>query len=218
LRKSHFNGRREILDLDIQIVLIAVLAFAFGSIPFGLLLTRAAGLGDIRSIGSGSIGATNVLRTGNKKLAAATVLLDAAKGALPVVIAGMIYALDGTGQERALAQGVAAVAAVAGHCWTPWLRFKGGKGIATAAGVLLALAWPAMLACAAIWAATLSLTRISSVSSMTTVVLSPAVAWLMGYPQVIWPLVAIAVVVLIQHRANIGRLMRGEEPRVGQKK
>tara|TARA_B100000678_G_scaffold157341_1_gene131363 strand:+ start:89 stop:745 length:657 start_codon:yes stop_codon:yes gene_type:complete len=218
LRKSHFNGRREILDLDIQIVLIAVLAFAFGSIPFGLLLTRAAGLGDIRSIGSGSIGATNVLRTGNKKLAAATVLLDAAKGALPVVIAGMIYALDGTGQERALAQGVAAVAAVAGHCWTPWLRFKGGKGFATAAGVLLALAWPAMLACAAIWAATLSLTRISSVSSMTTVVLSPAVAWLMGYPQVIWPLVAIAVVVLIQHRANIGRLMRGEEPRVGQKK
>ncbi|MAK99563.1 MAG: acyl-phosphate glycerol 3-phosphate acyltransferase [Citromicrobium sp.] len=201
-----------------QIVLIAVLAFAFGSIPFGLLLTRAAGLGDIRSIGSGSIGATNVLRTGNKKLAAATVLLDAAKGALPVVIAGMIYALDGTGQERALAQGVAAVAAVAGHCWTPWLRFKGGKGFATAAGVLLALAWPAMLACAAIWAATLSLTRISSVSSMTTVVLSPAVAWLMGYPQVIWPLVAIAVVVLIQHRANIGRLMRGEEPRVGQKK
>ncbi len=218
MRKSHFNGRREILDLDIQIVLIAVLAFAFGSIPFGLLLTRAAGLGDIRSIGSGSIGATNVLRTGNKKLAAATVLLDAAKGALPVVIAGMIYALDGTGQERALAQGVAAVAAVAGHCWTPWLRFKGGKGFATAAGVLLALAWPAMLACAAIWAATLSLTRISSVSSMTTVVLSPAVAWLMGYPQVIWPLVAIAVVVLIQHRANIGRLMRGEEPRVGQKK
>ena len=218
MRKSHFNGRREILDLDIQIVLIAVLAFAFGSIPFGLLLTRAAGLGDIRSIGSGSIGATNVLRTGNKKLAAATVLLDAAKGALPVVIAGMIYALDGTGQERALAQGVAAVAAVAGHCWTPWLRFKGGKGFATAAGVLLALAWPAMLACAAIWAATLSLTRISSVSSMTTVVLSPAVAWLMGYPQVIWPLVAIAVIVLIQHRANIGRLMRGEEPRVGQKK
>ena len=218
MRKSHFNGRREILDLDIQIVLIAVLAFAFGSIPFGLLLTRAAGLGDIRSIGSGSIGATNVLRTGNKKLAAATVLLDAAKGALPVVIAGMIYALDGTGQERALAQGVAAVAAVAGHCWTPWLRFKGGKGFATAAGVLLALAWPAMLACAAIWAATLSLTRISSVSSMTTVVLSPAVAWLMGYPQVIWPLVAIAVVVLIQHRANIGRLMRGEEPKVGAKK
>ena len=204
--------------IDLELLFAGLLAFALGSIPFGLLLTRAAGLGDIRSIGSGSIGATNVLRTGNKKLAAATVLLDAAKGALPVVIAGMIYALDGTGQERALAQGVAAVAAVAGHCWTPWLRFKGGKGFATAAGVLLALAWPAMLACAAIWAATLSLTRISSVSSMTTVVLSPAVAWLMGYPQVIWPLVAIAVVVLIQHRANIGRLMRGEEPRVGQKK
>lgn len=205
-------------DMTTNLIWAALLGYLIGSIPFGLLLTRAAGLGDIRSIGSGSIGATNVLRTGNKKLAAATVLLDAAKGALPVVIAGMIFALDGTGQERALAQGVAAVAAVAGHCWTPWLRFKGGKGFATAAGVLLALAWPVMLVCAAIWAATLSLTRISSVSSMTTVVLSPAVAWLMGYPQVIWPLVAIAVIVLIQHRANIGRLMRGEEPKVGAKK
>ena len=113
---------------------------------------------------------------------------------------------------------VAAVAAVVGHCWTPWLRFKGGKGFATAAGVLLALAWPVMLACAAIWAATLWLSRISSVSSMTTVVLSPLVAWAMGYEQAILPLVAIAAIVLIQHRANIGRLMRGEEPRVGEKK
>ena len=196
----------------------ALLGYLIGSIPFGLLLTRAAGMGDVRNIGSGNIGATNVLRTGNKKLAAATVLLDAAKGALPVVIAGMIYALDGTGQERALAQGVAAVAAVAGHCWTPWLRFRGGKGFATAAGVLLALAWPAMLVCAAIWALTLYLSRISSVSSMTTVVLSPLVAWALGYPQVVWPLVAIAGIVLIQHRANIGRLMRGEEPKVGAKK
>lgn len=204
--------------MDTDLLLIAVIAFAFGSIPFGLLLTRAAGLGDIRSIGSGSIGATNVLRTGNKKLAAATVLLDAAKGAVPVIMAGMWFALDGSGQERALAQGVAAVAAVVGHCWTPWLRFKGGKGFATAAGVLLALAWPVMLACAAIWAATLWLSRISSVSSMTTVVLSPLVAWAMGYEQAILPLVAIAAIVLIQHRANIGRLMRGEEPRVGEKK
>lgn len=187
-------------------VFAALLGFAFGSIPFGLILTRAAGLGDVRKIGSGSIGATNVLRTGNKGLAAATVLLDAGKGVLPVLVAGALW--PGTA-------GIAAVAAVAGHCFTPWLAFKGGKGFATAAGVLAALAWPAMLACAAIWAATLYLSRISSVSSMVTVVLAPLVAWALGYPQVIAPLIAIAAIVLVQHRANIGRLMRGEEPKVG---
>lgn len=183
-----------------------LIAFLLGSIPFGLLLTKTAGLGDIRDIGSGSIGATNVLRTGNKGLAAATVLLDAAKGAVPVLVAAHVW--PGT-------EGWAAVAAVAGHCFTPWLKFKGGKGFATAAGVLLALAWPVMLACAAIWAATLAVSRISSVSSMTTVVAAPVVAWAMGYPQVIVPLIAIAAIVLVQHRANIGRLMRGEEPKVG---
>ena len=186
--------------------LAAALGFLLGSIPFGLLLTRSAGLGDIRNIGSGSIGATNVLRTGNKGLAAATVLLDAAKGAVPVLVAAHVW--PGT-------EGWAAVAAVAGHCFTPWLKFKGGKGFATAAGVLLALAWPAMLACAAIWAATLAVSRISSVSSMTTVVAAPLVAWGLGYPQVIAPLIAIAAIVLVQHRANIGRLLRGEEPKVG---
>lgn len=186
--------------------LAALLGFLLGSIPFGLLLTKSAGLGDIRDIGSGSIGATNVLRTGNKGLAAATVLLDAAKGAVPVLVAAHFW--PGT-------EGWAAVAAVAGHCFTPWLQFKGGKGFATAAGVLLALAWPVMLACAAIWAATLAVSRISSVSSMTTVVAAPVVAWAMGYPQVIVPLIAIAAIVLVQHRANIGRLMRGEEPKVG---
>jgi acyl phosphate:glycerol-3-phosphate acyltransferase len=188
----------------------ALLAFAFayllGSIPFGLLLTRAAGLGDVRAIGSGSIGATNVLRTGRKGLAASTVLLDAAKGTLPVLLAGAFL----PGSEWA-----AAVGAVAGHCFTPWLRFKGGKGFATAAGVLLALAWPAMLVCAGLWAATLAISRISSVASMTTVVLAPAVGWALGYPATIIPLVLIAAIVLIQHRANVGRLMRGEEPRVG---
>jgi acyl phosphate:glycerol-3-phosphate acyltransferase len=192
----------------LELLFAALLGFVCGSIPFGLILTRAAGLGDVRTIGSGSIGATNVLRTGNKGLAAATVLLDAAKGALPVLVAAQIW----PGSE-----GVAAVAAVAGHCFTPWLAFKGGKGFATAAGVLAALAWPAMLACAAIWAATLYLSRISSVSSMTTVVAAPVVAWALGYPQVILPLIAIAAIVLVQHRANIGRLMRGEEPRVGSK-
>jgi acyl phosphate:glycerol-3-phosphate acyltransferase len=189
-----------------NLLLAALLGFLLGSIPFGLLLTKAAGLGDIREIGSGSIGATNVLRTGNKGLAAATVLLDAAKGAVPVLVAAQLW--PGT-------EAVAAVAAVAGHCFTPWLRFKGGKGFATAAGVLLALAWPVMLACAGVWAATLALSRISSVSSMTTVVAAPLVAWGLGYPAVIVPLIAIAGIVLVQHRANIGRLLRGEEPTVG---
>jgi glycerol-3-phosphate acyltransferase PlsY len=187
----------------------ALLGFLLGSIPFGLILTRAAGLGDVRNIGSGSIGATNVLRTGNKGLAAATVLLDAAKAAVPVLVAGHFW--PGT-------EGVAGVAAVAGHCFTPWLAFKGGKGFASAAGALLALAWPAMLACAAIWGATLFLSRISSVSSMTTVIAAPVVAWALGYGHVVAPLIAIAAIVLVQHRANIGRLMRGEEPKIGSAK
>lgn len=189
-----------------ELFFAALLGFALGSIPFGLILTRAAGLGDVRNIGSGSIGATNVLRTGNKGLAAATVLLDAAKAAVPVLVAG--YFWPG-------AEGVAAVAAVAGHCFTPWLAFKGGKGFASAAGALLALAWPAMLACAAIWAITLFVSRISSVSSLVTVVAAPVVVWMMGYPQVVLPLIAIAAIVIVQHRANIGRLIRGEEPKVG---
>lgn len=195
-----------------DLFLAAMLGFALGSIPFGLILTRAAGLGDVRNIGSGSIGATNVLRTGNKGLAAATVLFDALKGALPVLAAAQVWP-----GSAGMVEGLVAVAAVAGHCFTPWLAFKGGKGFATAAGVLAALAWPAMLVCAAIWAATLYLSRISSVSSMTTVIASPVVAWALGYPQVIAPLIAIAAIVIVQHRANIGRLMRGEEPRVGAK-
>lgn len=189
-----------------DLLFAALLGFALGSIPFGLILTRAAGLGDVRQIGSGSIGATNVLRTGNKGLAAATVLLDAAKAAVPVLVAQAMW----PGSE-----GIAGVAAVAGHCFTPWLAFKGGKGFASAAGALLALAWPAMLACAAIWAITLFLSRISSVSSMTTVVAGPLVAWALGYGEVVTPLIAIAAIVLVQHRANIGRLMRGEEPKIG---
>lgn len=191
-------------------LLAALLGFALGSIPFGLILTRAAGLGDVRNIGSGSIGATNVLRTGNKGLAAATVLLDAAKAVIPVLVAGAVWP-----HPDGMSEGIAAVAAVAGHCFTPWLSFKGGKGFASAAGALGALAWPAMLACAAIWGATLFLSRISSVSSLVSVIAAPLVAWLLGYGAVIPPLIAIAAIVIVQHRANIGRLMRGEEPKVG---
>jgi glycerol-3-phosphate acyltransferase PlsY len=187
-------------------VFAAVLGFALGSIPFGLILTRAAGLGDVRQIGSGSIGATNVLRTGNKGLAAATVLLDAAKAVIPILVAKAFW--PG-------AEGIAAVAAVAGHCFTPWLAFKGGKGFASAAGALATLAFPAFFVCAMIWVATLSLSRISSVSSLVSVIAAPLVAWGMGFGQVIAPLIAIAAIVIVQHRANIGRLMRGEEPKIG---
>ncbi|MFN9499486.1 MAG: glycerol-3-phosphate 1-O-acyltransferase PlsY [Erythrobacteraceae bacterium] len=186
-------------------VFAAILGFLLGSIPFGLILTRAAGLGDVRQIGSGSIGATNVLRTGNKGLAAATVLLDAAKAAIPVLVAKAFW----PGME-----GIAAVAGVAGHCFTPWLAFKGGKGFASAAGALGALAFPAFFVCAMIWVATLAISRISSVSSLVSVIAAPLVAWGMGFGQVIAPLVAIAAIVIFQHRANIGRLMRGEEPKI----
>ncbi|MFN3863342.1 MAG: glycerol-3-phosphate 1-O-acyltransferase PlsY [Erythrobacter sp.] len=189
-----------------NIVFAALLGFLLGSIPFGLLLTRAAGLGDVRQIGSGSIGATNVLRTGNKGLAAATVLLDAMKAVIPVLVARAFW--PG-------AEGIAGVAAVAGHCFTPWLKFKGGKGFASAAGALGALAFPAFIVCAMIWAASLAISRISSVSSLVSVIAAPLVAWGMGFAQIIAPLIVIAAIVIVQHRANIGRLLRGEEPKVG---
>jgi glycerol-3-phosphate acyltransferase PlsY len=194
----------------------AFAGFILGSIPFGLLLTLAAGLGDVRQIGSGSIGATNVLRTGNKGLAAATVLLDAGKGMVAVLAAGLIW---GSGAASdAYITGAAAVGAVAGHCFTPWLKFKGGKGFATAAGVCLMLSWQIMLICAAIWALCLAASRISSVSSMVTIVAAPIAAWLMDAALIVPALIAIAAIVLIQHRANIGRLLRSEEPKIGQGK
>lgn len=187
----------------------ALLGYLLGSIPFGLILTRLFGAGDLRSIGSGSIGATNVLRTGRKGLAAATVLLDLGKGVLAVVIAARLW----PGFE-----GVAAVGAVVGHCFPVWLRFRGGKGFATAAGACLALAWPVMLVCAIVWAAALAASRISSVSSMSAVIAAPIVAWLWGLPTVVPVLALIAAIVLVQHRANIRRLFAGEEPRVGKGK
>ncbi|MGN6496610.1 MAG: glycerol-3-phosphate 1-O-acyltransferase PlsY [Tsuneonella sp.] len=187
-------------------LLAALAGYLLGSIPFGLLLTLAFGAGDVRKIGSGSIGATNVLRTGRKGLAAATVLLDAGKGIAAVLLAATLW--PGT-------EGVAAVAAIAGHCCPVWLKFKGGKGFATAAGVCLVLAWPVFLVCAAVWAVMVAASRISSISSMAAVVIAPIAAWLLGYAEAILPLVLVAGIVLIQHRANIGRLVRGEEPRIG---
>lgn len=184
------------------------LGYALGSVPFGLILTQAFGAGDLRSIGSGSIGATNVLRTGHKGLAAATVLLDAGKGIVAVLIAARW--LPGT-------EGGAAIGAVIGHCFPVWLRFRGGKGFATAAGVCLALAWQVMVVGAVVWAATLALSRISSVSSMVAVLAAPVAAWLFGLPSVATVLAVIAAIVIVQHRGNIARLRAGTEPRLGQK-
>lgn len=195
-----------------NLVMAAAIGFLLGSIPFGLILTSAAGLGDVRKIGSGSIGATNVLRTGNKGLALATVLLDAGKGVAAVLIARALY----PGVE-----GIAAVGAVAGHCYTPWLKFKGGKGFATAAGVCGALSWPLMLACAAVWAAVVAVFRISSVASLASVsfaAVATFVAPLLGFEALaplFLPMLAIQVIVVIKHNENIKRLLVGQEPKIG---
>jgi glycerol-3-phosphate acyltransferase PlsY len=185
----------------------ALLGYAIGSIPFGLLLTRAAGMGDVRNIGSGNIGATNVLRTGNKGLAAATLLLDLLKGFAAVTIAGHLWG------EVAMA--FAAGAAVLGHCFPVWLGFKGGKGVATNAGVAFGLAWPLGLAYAFVWLSILAIFRISSLAGMAAVVAAAAAAPLFGYPQFFPVLGAIALLIIYLHRENIARLAKGEEPRVG---
>ena len=185
----------------------ALLGYLIGSIPFGLLLTKAAGMGDVRSIGSGNIGATNVLRTGNKGLAVATLVLDLAKGLAPVVIAGQLWG--------EIAMAFAAGAAVLGHCFPVWLGFKGGKGVATNAGVSFGLAWPIGLAYAFVWLSVLAIFRVSSLAGMAAVVAAAAAAPLFGYPQFFPVLAAIALLIIYLHRANIARLAKGEEPRVG---
>jgi glycerol-3-phosphate acyltransferase PlsY len=190
---------------------VAALAFGYtlGSIPFGLLLAMAAGKGDIRQIGSGNIGATNVLRTGSKWLAAATLLLDLAKGFLAVFLAWTWW------PEVA---GFAALGAVIGHCFPIWLKFKGGKGVATTAGVAFGLAWPIGLAYAAVWIGLLAITRISSLSGISAAVVAPIAAALLGYASLVPVLAAIAVIVLFLHRENIARLRAGTEPRIGKGK
>ncbi|WAT18587.1 glycerol-3-phosphate 1-O-acyltransferase PlsY [Aurantiacibacter sp. MUD11] len=195
------------------------MGYLSGSIPFGLLLAMAAGKGDIRTIGSGNIGATNVLRTGSKWLAAGTLLLDLAKGLAPVLLAKTIFAQEAAMPEAAYGPvPLAALGAVLGHCFPIWLKFKGGKGVATNAGVSFGLAWPVGLAYALVWLAMLGLTRISSVAGMSAVVAAAIAAIALGYSAFVPVLVVIAVLIIWLHRANIGRLLRGEEPRVGGKK
>ncbi|WP_271077625.1 glycerol-3-phosphate 1-O-acyltransferase PlsY [Aurantiacibacter sp. MUD61] len=198
--------------------LALLLGYISGSIPFGLLLAKAAGKGDIRSIGSGNIGATNVLRTGSKWLAAATLLLDFAKGLVPVLIASAVFDRGTVLPEAAWGPvPLAAIGAVLGHCFPVWLGFKGGKGVATNAGVSFGLAWPIGVAYAVVWIAALALFRISSVAGMSAVCAAAVAAAVLGYEHFVPVLAAIAVLIIWLHRANIGRLMRGEEPKVGSK-
>ena len=183
-----------------------VFGYLLGSIPFGVLLTRAAGAGDLRTIGSGNIGATNVLRTGRKGLAAATLLLDAAKGFAAVWIAD--HYLGGTGV-------VAAAAAFLGHLYPVWLRFRGGKGVATMLGIAFALHWPVGLVYAGVWLALLAIFRISSLSGMIAAASAPLSAAFFSKFDCVLLLLALALLVVWKHRSNIERLLSGSEPRVG---
>lgn len=196
-------------------VLIA-LAFGYllGSIPFGLLLTRAAGLGDVRTIGSGNIGATNVLRTGSKKLAALTLLLDALKGTVAVLVAHRIGADYGF---AILAGLVAALGAFLGHLYPVWLRFKGGKGVATYIGVLLGVHWPMALLFCAIWLVMAILSRYSSLSAVVASMLTPPVLWAYGRTDTALLFLVLTILLLVRHRANIRRLLAGQESKIGAK-
>ncbi|HEY8191079.1 MAG TPA: glycerol-3-phosphate 1-O-acyltransferase PlsY [Alphaproteobacteria bacterium] len=206
-----------------MIILFAILGYLIGSIPFGLILTRAAGLGDIRAIGSGNIGATNVLRTGNKKLAAATLILDGAKGAAAVFLAHALGDMLGMMGHDPSLQGKAALcaglASIIGHIFPVWLKFKGGKGVATTLGILLALApWTGLAACVT-WLAMAFAFRISSLSALTALALTPLSSWLIYHdPRLSFICALIAALIFYTHRANIGRLMKGEEPKIGKKK
>ena len=206
------------MEITIDTLLAALLGYACGSIPFGLLLTRMAGMGDVRQIGSGNIGATNVLRTGNKGLAAATLLLDRVKGLAAVLLAKNLLAGPVDMPLAALGPApVAALFAVLGHCFPVWLGFKGGKGVATNAGVSFGLAWPIGLAYALVWLGVLAASRISSLAGMSAVVAAAIVAAVLGYAAYVPALVLIGLIVLWLHRENVRRLANGTEPKVGSK-
>lgn len=187
-------------------VLAAIAGYLCGSIPFGLLLTKWAGLGDVRKIGSGNIGATNVLRTGNKKIAALTLVLDALKATVPVLVFREIG-----GEAAGL---IAGFAALAGHLFPVWLNFKGGKGVATGIGMLFGVAWLLGLAFLAVWLIVAFLFKTSSISALTASALTPLWAYLLGRSDLVIPLIILAVIVWLTHRANIARLLAGTEPKI----
>lgn len=191
------------------LIAAAVGGYLLGSVPFGLVLTRLAGLGDIRSIGSGNIGATNVLRTGRKGLALATLLLDSGKGAIAAVAAFLLW-----GTEPGLAAGLLAVV---GHNFPVWLKFKGGKGVATTLGVLLAISWPVGLAACLTWLAVAGVFRYSSLAALTALAAAPLYAAIIATTAHVWVALALALLAFARHHANIRRLATGEEPRIGKK-
>ena len=197
------------LGLEAFLPVAFVIGYVLGSIPFGLVLTRFAGTQDIRSIGSGSIGATNVLRTGREGLAAATLLLDALKGTAAVVISGHIG-----GPNAAM---VAGLGAFLGHLFPVWLKFKGGKGVAVYIGILLGLFWPAALVFCLIWLATAFTTRYSSLSALVAAFITPLFLWWFGHPALASLSVVLTLLLFYMHRENIKRLQSGKESRIGEK-
>ncbi|MBS4082202.1 MAG: glycerol-3-phosphate 1-O-acyltransferase PlsY [Rhizobiales bacterium] len=194
-----------------------LLGYALGSIPFGLLLTKYAGLGDVRKIGSGNIGATNVLRTGNKGLAAATLACDLLKGTVAVLIASRFVSHEWP-VTTGLGSVLAGVGAVIGHMYPVWLKFKGGKGVATFLGVLLGIAWQAAIGAALVWLAVAFASRYSSLAALVATAVSPLILYFLGYPPVAALFLLIAVLVWWKHSENISRLLSGNESKIGSKK
>ena len=199
----------EIVTSPVLLILVGVLGYLLGSVPFGIVITRALGLGDLRAIGSGNIGATNVLRTGHKGAALATLLLDAGKGAIAVLIARFAVGED--------AAQVGGGMAFLGHLFPVWLGFKGGKGVATFLGTLIALAWPVGLAACATWAVTAAITRISSLSALVAAALSGIWCFVFSRGDLLILTFALMVLVYIRHWPNLQRIKAGTEPKIGQK-
>lgn len=194
-----------------------LLGYVLGSIPFGLLLTKYAGLGDVRSIGSGNIGATNVLRTGNKALAAATLACDMLKGTLAVLIASRFVSHEWP-LTTGLGSVLAGIGALVGHMYPVWLKFKGGKGVATFLGVLLGIAWQAALGAAIVWLLVAFASRYSSLAALGATAVSPIILYFLGYPPVAALFLLMAVIVWWKHSENISRLLSGNESKIGSKK
>lgn len=198
-----------------QLLIVLLIGYSLGSIPFGLILTRLAGLGDIREIGSGNIGATNVLRTGHKGLAALTLLLDGLKGTAAVLIAR--YLAPASGDLSSVVAVFGGLAAFLGHIFPVWLGFKGGKGVATYIGVVLGLYWPAAVAFCGVWLVVAYLSRFSSLAALIAAFASPFVLLLNKKLEIAALALLMTLLLLWRHRANITRLMHGEEPKIGAK-
>lgn len=199
----------EITSDPVLLAVVAAAAYLLGSVPFGIVMARLFGLGDLRTIGSGNIGATNVLRTGNKLAAFLTLVLDAGKGGIAVLLARAAVGED--------AAQIAGFCAFLGHLYPVWLGFRGGKGVATFLGTLLALAWPVGLAACATWAVTAGLFRISSLAALAAAALTGLWARLLGYPQILALVLMLALLVFVRHASNIRRILAGAEPRIGKK-